>query len=119
MPAGGVGLAPWFVVLFWVLRFGLPLALLVMTIDTLRRPSWHFRPSVLASRNSWFVQNVAVLLLLFVSILGGLANHPVQRLGFLFVPLGIVQGFRYLLTVVFPSQKRLAERAERGEAARP
>lgn len=111
---GQYGLALWFVVLFWVLRLGLPLMLLVMTVDVLRRPESHFTRSIVGTRIAWVVENLVLLLVLFAALLAGLlaptSTRFIQLAGLIFVPFALIQGLRYLLTLVYPSPKRLAER---------
>jgi len=107
---GQVGLAPWFLVLFWVLRLGLPLMLLVMNVDILRRPDSHFGRTIISSKWGWVAQNMVMLLTLLVALLGRTVGPVLVVVGLAFVPLSLLQGLRYLLRVVFPSPKRLAER---------
>jgi FtsH-binding integral membrane protein len=95
-----VALTPVAIAIGYLVRYGVPIVCAAIAIDAARRPA-----SVLSRRTraTWIAASLALLVTLVAGFV--LPAVPVLRLAAVAsLPLALVLGVVYLLTVVFPSR---------------
>ena len=102
---GDTSLSTFATVLGYLVRYGVPLVCAAIAIDAGRRPAGSISRR---ARITW----IALPLALIVGLIAGLIAPGVAALQLVAVaslPLVVVLGFVYLLTVVFPRRAELAD----------